>query len=338
MSSLSEDGRGSRTEAEHFPTCQTCGRLAESVYQRRGADKKAYMCDFCLTLFWFADVLLEADVTEAEIVPTLAFASVARGLRTIFDMERCAQEVRSLVAKHTAFELVGIKEGVPILRMRPAVAEPLMYEGSSLARSVRIRVLSRAARPEAMVELYRDVCARENLPVHESSPGSISWDFDRMHLVVDVGPREVISPTRLESFTAYPQVRRFSFPMPSVVEMMLSALIGRGQKKNQMFATLLSDLGRATPMSPESVVRACVLWHLCGRRTDATVGRSEEVSEIINTFLLKPLEKEPITVSRNEPVWRDASKVSRRFDLAKYLLQETKERDNLFKKRLSTAP
>jgi hypothetical protein len=289
-------------------------------------------------VFWFAEVLLDADVTEAEIVPTLAFAPLASGLWTIRDRERREQESRSLVGKYPAFELVGMKDGVPVLRMKPATIEVQRYEGSDLVRAVLVRVLSRSARADATADLYRDVCEREGLAVHGSSPGTISWDFDKMHLAVSVGPREEIAASRVGLLAEYPQVRRFSFPMPSVVAAILGALLGHGQKKNQMFAALLSDLGRSTPMTPEVLVRACVLWHLRGGRGDRRVGRSEQTAEIINTFLLQPAGRELITVSRDAAVWRDATKVSRRFDLARYLMQETRDRDNLFSKRLSTTP
>jgi hypothetical protein len=162
-----------------------------------------------------------------------------------------------------------------------------------------------------------------------------------MHLVVDVGPREDIHPTRLHQYTDYPWFRRFAFPLDTVVEALLLALLGQGQEKNQVFGALLSDLGRKSLMSLEKAVIACVLWDVHGERSErgqTKVQRSEEVAGLINRMLLEPLEKEPITISRNDTSWRDAKKVSERFDLCKFLVQESQDRDTLFGKHLPTAP
>jgi hypothetical protein len=64
-----------------------------------------------------------------------------------------------------------------------------------------------------MAKLYWNFCERENLPRHKESPGCLQWDFERMHLVVDVGPRQEIDSTRLHGLSDYPQVRRFAFPL-----------------------------------------------------------------------------------------------------------------------------
>ena len=192
-----------------------------------------------------------------------------------------------------------------------------------------------------MAQLYCNLCEREGLPRHPSSPGSLSWDFDRMHLVVDVGPREEIPPMRLSHNRDYPWVRRFAFPLDTVVEALLLALLGQGQEKNQVFGALLSDLGRKSLMSSKKAIIACVLWDIHGERSErgeTKMQRSDEVAEIINQLLLGPLEKEPITISRNDTSWRDAKKVSQRFDLSKYLVQESQNRDNLFGEPLPTVP
>jgi hypothetical protein len=225
--------------------------------------------------------------------------------------------------------------------MKHALAEVTRYEGTNLAKGVRIRVLSKFAEPDTLAKLYWDVCKREALPIHQTSPGSISWVFDQMHLVVDIGPCEEIAPSRVHTFSHYPRVRRFAFPLDGLVGELLGTLLGQGQEKNQRFAALLPDLGRHTRMTPEGAVRACVLWEVRGERSPPNpprVQRSEEVAELISRLLLEPLDKERITVSRNDPVWRDAKKVSHRFDLCKYLLKETHSRDKLFEKHVSTTP
>lgn len=291
-----------------------------------------------MTFFWFAEVLLDAEVTEEEVVPSLAFARYAEALWDTRNLRQRIEAGRELVAQYPAFELVEVVDSVPVLRMKHALADVTRYPGSNLAKGVRIRVLSRFANPDALAKLYLDVCKREVLPIHKTSPGSISWVLDKMHLVVDIGPREQIDPARVPQFSDYPKVRRFAFPLETVVGELMRALIGHGQEKNQMFGASLTDLGRQTPMAPETSVVACVLWDLRGERNPARIRRGNEVAGLINRLLLEPLDKEPITVSRNDAVWRDAKKVAHRFDLCKYLFQETRYRDNLFRKRLSTAP
>jgi hypothetical protein len=296
------------------------------------------MCRSCMNLLWFADVLMESDATEAEIVPTLAFAPHAESLWRIVDPVKRTAEVHRLLASYPALDLAEFVGGVPVLRMRDALAEAVRYPNSKLTRSVQVRVLSRFARPDAMAALYTEVCEDEDLPVHASSAGSISWGWDNMHLRARVGPLEEIPPTRLDQFDGYPRVRRFAFPLPSVVEAVVRALLGSGQNKNLLFGALLSDLGRKPRMDSETATTACVLWYLRGKWVDAKayVPRSEEAAGLINRHLLEPLNKPPIDITRNDAVWRDAKKVAHRFDRCRLLLHNT--RDNPFEKRLSTAP
>jgi hypothetical protein len=314
--------------------CHLCHHRSECVHNRYDAT----ICGSCLTLFWFAEVLLEAEVTEEEIVPTLAFARHAEVLWPIRDPGERVAAVHKLVDRYPAFDLVEVVNGVPVLRMKHAMAEVVRYHGSHFAKSIRIRILSRFAEPDEMAKLYWDFCERENLPRHKSSRGSLAWDSDRMHLVVDVGPREEIHSARLPGLSDYPQVRRFAFPLDTVVRDLLRALLGHGQEKNLMFGALLSDLGRSTRMSRATVVNACVLWQLLGERTPNRVRREEEAAEIVNRLLLEPLEMKPLTISRNGATWRNAKKISGRLDLCSYLLQEITDGDNPFQKRLSTAP
>jgi hypothetical protein len=317
--------------------CELCSAPADTLRQRYDAN----VCLFCLTLLWFAEILFEGGATENEIVPTLAFARHAEGLWSVSNPERRETAARQLVERYPALELVEVVGGVPVLQMKSAFAEITRYEGSSLAKGIRMRVLSRFAEPQAMAKLYWSICESEGLPRHQTSPGRMSWAFDRMHLAVEIGPRDEIHPARLHQYAEYPRVRQFSFPLDTVVEAMLRALLGQGHKKNLMFADLLSDLGRKTDMSSEKAIVACVLWDVHGERSErgsTSIQRSEEVAEIINRLLLAPLEKERITISRNDTAWRDAKKVSQRFDLCKYLLQETRNRDNPSEERLPTAP
>ena len=315
-------------------TCQLCDRPAE-VLQKWDETR---MCRSCVTVFWFAGVLLDSEATEAEIVPTLAFAPAAETLCDVRDPKQRAVKANRLLANYPAVELAEMADGVPLLRMKEALAGAVSYPSSEITRSVQVRVLSRFARPAAVATLYKDVCESEGLPMHGSSAGSISWDCDNMHLKARVGPRQEIHPTRLGQLSEYPRVRRFAFPLPSVVEAVVRALLGSGQNKNLLFGALLSDLGRKPRMDSETATTACVLWYLRGKWVDekAEVPRSEEAAGLINRLLLKPLNKAPIDITRNDAVWRNAKKVAHRFDRCRLLLHKT--RDNPFEKRLSTAP
>lgn len=300
---------------------------------------KVWLCRSCVAMLWFADVLIESEATEAEIVPTLAFASHAETLLDIREPQQRTAEVRRLLARYPAVEAAEFVAGVPVMRMKAAFAEASKYPNSNLTRTVQLRVLSRFAQPDAVAALYSALCEREGLPVHGSSAGNISWDCDNMHLKARVGPREEIHATRLGGMDAYPRVRRFAFPLPSVVEAVVRALLGGGQPKNLMFGALLSDLGRkGSTMEPEKTVVACVLWCLRGHWVDgkARVPRSEETAALINRLLLLPLNKSPVDITRNDAAWRNAAKVAHRFDRCRFLLQWT--RDNPFRKYLSTVP
>ena len=313
------------------------------------------MCRSCMTLFWFAEVLMESEATEAEIVPTLAFAPYTENLWRIEDSKKLTLETRRLLAEYPAVDLVECAGVVPVVRMKEAFAEVIRYPDSDLPKSVEVRVLSRFAHPKVVAALYEDVCEAEGVLIHPSSAGSISWDLRNMHLKARVGPREEIQPTRLGQFREYPRVRRFAFPLPSVVGGVVRALLGEGQNKNLMFGALLSDLGRTSVMNPETAITACVLWYLRGEWVDkkvkvsgreeasgliidkkANVPRSEEIAGVISRLLLEPLDKPPIDITRNDAVWRNAKMVAHRFDRCRLLLQAT--RDNPFEKRLSTAP
>lgn len=332
-------------------TCRICTRPAEVLQDWGGTQ----MCRSCMSPFWVAENLMESEATEAEIVPTLAFAPCTENLWRIEDSKKVTVETRRFLAEYPAVDLVECVSAVPVVRMKEAFAEVVRYPDSDLPRSVEVRVLSRFAQPAAVAAQYEGVCEGEGLYTHPSSAGSISWDFRDMHLMARVGPREEIHPTHLGQFREYPRVRRFAFPSASVVGALVRALLGAGQNKNLMFGALLSDLGRKSQMEPETVVVACVLWYLRGkwvskkvelpRSEEATgltidkkakVSRSEEVARLINNLLLEPLDKLPIDITRNDADWRDATKVAHRFDRCRLLLQKT--RDNPFEKRLSTAP
>jgi hypothetical protein len=69
------------------------------------------------------------------------------------------------------------------------------YPGYNLPKQVRLEMLSKFAVPEQIADLYRQVLQRASLPVFGSSPGSISWEYQDMRLVVNVSPHNEIHPS-----------------------------------------------------------------------------------------------------------------------------------------------
>jgi hypothetical protein len=154
-------------------TCRLCTRPAEVLQDWGGTQ----MCRSCMRLLWFAEVLMESEATEAteaEIVPTLAFAPCTENLWRIEDSKKVTVETRRLLAEYPAVDLVECVSAVPVVRMKEAFAEVVRYPDSSFPRSVQVRVLSRFARPEVVAALYEDVCRGEGVYTHLSSAGSIS--------------------------------------------------------------------------------------------------------------------------------------------------------------------
>src|SRR5215213_8257488 len=105
--------------------CDCCQRLAETlrVYSEeteQEGEKPDRLCDSCAAVFWAAEVLLDSGTTdEAEIVSTLAFAARhgQRGRELSEGFER----------KYTRFELMRLVDGVPVLRVKRALAEVIRY-------------------------------------------------------------------------------------------------------------------------------------------------------------------------------------------------------------------
>jgi len=258
---------------------------------------------------------------EAEIIATLAYAARYGEYALVMSDD--------FAARHTRFDIARRIKGVPILRPKRVAAQVVRYPGHKLPKLVRIEVLSKFATSEEISELYREILQREALPVFSGSPGNASWEYMYKRLVVNVGPREVIEETRLGYFTEYPQVYRFSFPMPSVVAALCAALVGTprrpGTPGDEWFASGLGDHGRPKTMTKETLIPACVAWHVGEHDTAAKPrDRRRRVAKMLNRHVLKPLHK---TVLWDDPynpedlVWGDAQQVGPRFQLALLLLQ-----------------
>jgi len=279
-------------------------------------------------------MLRKSDVTdEAEIIATLAFAAHSKH-ENLRDEKTRVTFARNFARKYPSFELVRFVEDVPVIRLRKAVAEVVRYAGSKLPRRVRLRILSKFADPDEVRKLYWRVLQQENLPVFTDSRGSVSWQYEDAHLVLDVGPREEIHFTRLKQYAEYPQTVRFSFPMPSVIAALCKALVGIPRKpgrdgSKEMFAVGLGDHGRSNPKKPHTTIPACVAWCL-GEREDSRQPkegrlrpkeRRPRVAKMLNRHLYGNHVLVDVPWSSGDPVWEDAREVGPRFDLTLLLLQ-----------------
>jgi hypothetical protein len=279
-------------------------------------------------------LLRKSNVTdEAEIIATLAFAAHSK-YESLRNEKNWVTFSRNFTKKYPSFELVRLVEDVPVIRLRKAVAEVGRYTGSELPRRVRLRILSKFADPDEVAELYRRILQQESLPVFPDSRGSVSWQYEDAHLVVDVGPREEIHFTRLKQFAEYPQTVRFSFPMPSVIAALCKALVGIPRKpgrdgSEEMFAVGLGDHGRPKLKKPHTTIPACVAWYLGEREENRQPKegrlrpkeRRPRVAKMLNRHLFGNDVLDDAPWRSGDPVWEDAREVGPRFDLALLLLQ-----------------
>jgi hypothetical protein len=312
--------------------CNCCLLNSESLRPYALDVDPLRVCDKCQRLLWAAETLWTSGVRdENEIIATLAFA--------VSGAEPPSAE--EFAAVYRRVEFVRLEDTVPVVRLRPAVVETLPYAGHALPRIIRVEVLSKFANPADVAEFYRKAVVENSLPVFNSSPGTVSWDYRDARLVLDVGPREEIESGRLSD--VYPQVYRFSFPMPSVVKAMVQALLGAparpGTTGDEMLASGLGDHGRPRGGTPDTVILACVAWyagecHQGGRPKD----RRPRIARVLNRALLPQLGKRPLSedTAQGGHFWEDAKRFGGRFDRARLFIQDD-ERER-FNRMLRKAP
>jgi hypothetical protein len=306
-------------------TCDCCLYLAEDILTQEG-DR---LCATCRAVFGTAKVLLTGDVTdEAELIPTLAFVA--------YRARRAQPSSEQFARKYTNFEFTRTMDDVPLLRLKPVIMEVIKYPDSTLAKLIRIRVISKFAKPDTIEELYREVLQREGLPVSGTRPGNIFSDYKDAHLIITAAPLEEIPPIRVPHLAKYPFVHRFSFPLPSVLKAVCQALIGSpkrpGTKGDEMFARGLGDHDRPTPKTAKTTIPACVAW-IIGEHDKSIKPaiRRRRIAKMLNQHLFKPLGKSMVADNpwdSGDPVWNDANEVGPRFDLARLFFQIQEENDS----------
>jgi len=243
---------GSLTEHAQTETCDACQRPAEALF-KRGGDR---LCSSCKALFWTAEVLFDSEIAdEAAIIATMAFAvHTGKPDENYLSDELVLSKFEAEFAyRYPAFELITIVDGVPVLRMKPALVDVVRYPSSALPKQVRVEVLSKHAEPGSIAELYRRTLIDHKLPMYDTSPGRIEWEYKEAHLVINVGPKESIHPTRVASLEEYPQVYRFSFPLPSIVGRLCEGLMGSPTRaRRRSFLQLVSATSAALSTRPRN--------------------------------------------------------------------------------------
>jgi hypothetical protein len=303
--------------------CASCGRPSDALQDVDG-DR---ICDKCDALFWTAEMLTRAKITnEAEIVASLAFATHSR-YENLRDEKRRRAFSSAFAFRYPSFELIRFAEDVPVIRPRKVGVEVLRYAGSKLPRRIRLRALSKFADPDEVAELYQHSLELEKLPVARDSRGSVGWQPEDASLVVEVGPREDIHHTRLETLAEYPKGLRFSFPHPDLVSALCKTLIGSplrpGSKRaDELFASVLSDFGRPKTKTARTLIPACVAWYV-GERDGHIKPRERRprVAKALNRHLFYRHLLVDNPYSSSDSVWEDAKEVGARFDLCLHLLQ-----------------
>jgi hypothetical protein len=323
-------GSPSESLNKELEPCASCGRLSDALHNLDG-DR---LCDKCDAVFWTAQQLAKANVTdETEIIASLAFAAHDRYENLRHEDKRTAFS-RDFARRYPSFELTRVVEDVPVIRPRKVGVEVVRYVGSKLPRRVRLRVLSKFADPDEVAQLYRRSIEQERLPVARDSRGTVSWQLEEACLVMEVGPREEIHHTRLQTFDEYPQALRFSFPDSAVVSALCKALLGSplrpgSKRSDELFAAGLGDFGRPKTKTARTLIPACTAWYVGERdgygkpeeRRRAPRERRPRVAKMLNRHLFYEHRLDDNPYSSADSVWEDAREVGPRFDLALLLLQ-----------------
>ena len=126
--------------------CDCCLLNSESLRPYAPDVEPLRVCGKCQLLLSAAETLwLNGVWDENEIIATLAFA--ASGAKP--------PGAEVFAAVYRRVEFVRLEDRVPVVRLRPAVAETLPYSGHALPRIVRVEVLSKFANPAGVAEFYR---------------------------------------------------------------------------------------------------------------------------------------------------------------------------------------
>ncbi len=155
MDSLPEIGD---LEFDNLEPCDVCGEPSHDLSRHDGDD----VCGRCSAVFTAAHALFDNDVADrAAIVGTLAHAW-------------SAHDIAHSVDEYARFEMLRQVDGVAVLRLKDMSADVVRYEGSDLAKAVKIEVFSRHVESEKVAEAYGRVLQEHGIHHDKCSAGSVA--------------------------------------------------------------------------------------------------------------------------------------------------------------------
>ena len=304
---------GSITDLDIAGACDTCGGPVEDLrhLRLRAGDN---VCERCDALFTAAHALLDEDargetVDEAVVLGTLAFVW-SGGATTVGLNDR------------GGLELLREADGVPLVRLPYILSGVITYEGSRIAKAIKIDVYSRDVKPQFLAGVYEGILERHGIHFDQCSAGSVTWDVEDGNLTLTIRAMKELHPGRV--FETYPAGRIYSFPPPALVSGFYRTLLGSTDKRTfSGYAHALAESGRHTP---EKAVTASVAW-LLGERGEATPPRERRprIARTLNKHLLAPRGERELPVdywTPDDTVWRDAAVLEQRLIRNLFLFQE----------------
>jgi hypothetical protein len=287
-------------------------------------------------VFRVARVLLTTGAAVAnQVAPTLAFAAQTcewpnlASLRDAFLETQEGGETWNGLSQRFSTEFRGLHpirvvNRVLVLEQRPASVEVLKHPAAEeVVKEVKIEVYLRSAKPEEIAELYGQALSRHDMSSDRSSQGAIRWNFSDGYLTVTVGSGDEITPEKARILSR--RRRLPSFPPQQLIRDQYAALLGSvNKKKFRGFAYALG--GSPGPgAKAENLIRACTAWYAADRgwMIENPQMRSE-VARLLNRHLLIPCRRTPLPEdgwSSEDPVWRDAKKMSQYLGRIEYVLQ-----------------
>jgi hypothetical protein len=309
---------GSITDIDTAEVCDTCGGPAEDLrhLRSRAGDN---VCERCDALFTAAHAILDDSdphqpIDEAIVLGTLAF--VWSGGATTAGLD-----------DHGALELVREADGIPFVKLPYIVSEVIAYEGSSIAKAIKLDVYSRDVKPDTLGDVYESILERHGIHFDQCSGGSVTWDVENASLTLTVRAMSELHPGRVSFFETYPAGRIFAFPPSALVSGFYRTLLGSTDKRTfSGYAHALAQSGRHTP---EKVVVVSVAW-LLGERDDGTPPRERRprIAKTLNKHLLAARGQKELPEAfwvPDDTVWRDASELGPRLMRNLYVLQESRK-------------
>jgi hypothetical protein len=290
------------------------------------------LCPSCRALFYTAQVLVDNAVSdEDEIIATMVYAAWKGRPLELVKSETLRQEVaKEFSGEDQEFELLGIVDGVPILRLKTVVVCVVRYEGLAITKRVRISVLSRFASPEAVAERYERTLRDEGMPWDHSNSGAVEWDTMDNRLNITLAPTKTYAPGEVLQLSRTARELWPSFPPPELVREFYRTLLGSFDKRTfRGFASYLGAHGRPLSKAKDAktLIPACTAW-LIGERKGSSDERPRErrprIAGVLNRHLLGALDMPELPegdwTSANA-IWRDTEDLTDRLGRASYFFQ-----------------